>query len=217
MRPFLALISLAGLALALSGCDKRSGQAAQQGAGNGVTSGEATSGEVKSGEVPPSGNVSGGAAGANESFKHIVDRSHKGEAMPANSFMGTDNKATTLAKEAGGKPLAVNLWATWCAPCVAELPAFDKMAGAETAKGVKVIAISQDSEGAKQVDPFLATHKLANLARYLDPDTGLGFAYGTTLPTTVLYDARGKEVARVIGGLDWTGPEGASLLKEIGG
>ncbi len=216
MRPKIALISLAGLMLALSGCDKHNGQAAQQGspgAGNGVTSGEVTSGEV-----PSSGNAAAAAPGADETFKHIVDRSHKGEPMPDKGFTDAADKPTTLAKEAGGKPLAVNLWATWCAPCVAELPELDKTAGAVAARGVKLIAISQDQGGAAHVDSFLATHKIANLKRYLDPDNGLAFAYGgTSLPTTVLYDAKGKEVARVVGALDWAGPEGQGLLKEIGG
>ena len=80
-----------------------------------------------------------------------------------------------------------------------------------------MIAVSQDQAGAEQVDAFLAQRKMANLKRYLDADTGLGFAYGTSLPTTVLYDKAGKEVLRVIGALDWAGADGAALLKEIGG
>ena len=217
MRLQIALISLAGLSLALAGCDKHNKQAAQGAGGNGATSGEVTSGEVTPGEVPSSGNA-GAAPGGDETFKHIVDRSHKGEAMPDKSFSDPADKPTTLAKEAGGKPLAVNLWATWCAPCVAELPELDKTAGAVAAKGIRLIAVSQDQGGAAHVDSFLATHRLANLKRYLDPDNALAFAYGgSSLPTTVLYDAKGKEVARVVGALDWAGPEGQALLKEIGG
>jgi thiol-disulfide isomerase/thioredoxin len=217
MRSYTAFISLAALTLALGGCDKQSGQGAQQGTGNGVTSGEVTSGEATSGEVPSSGDANAGAPGADATFKHVVDRSHKGEAMPDKSFSDPADKVTTLAKEAGGKPLMVNLWATWCAPCVAELPELDTFAGAAAGKGVKLIAVAQDQGGATHVDPFLATHKLPNLKRYLDPDNNLGFAYGTSLPTTVLYDKGGKEVARVIGALEWNGPEGQALLKEIGG
>ncbi len=220
MRLKIALVSLAALSVAVSGCDKQSGQSAQQGtpgAANGVTSGEVTSGEATSGEVPSSPQANAGEPGAEGTFKHIVDRSHKGEAMPDKRFTDPAGKDTTLAKEAAGKPLAVNLWATWCAPCVAELPELDSFAGAAAAKGFKVIAISQDQGGAGQVDPFLAKKKLANLKRYLDPDNGLGFAYGTSLPTTVRYDKGGKEVARVIGALEWNGPEGQALLKEIGG
>ncbi len=137
--------------------------------------------------------------------------------MPDAAFTDPADKKTTLAKEAAGKPLLVNLWATWCAPCVAELPALDSLAGTAATKGVKVIAVSQDQGGATHVDPFLATRPMANLKRYLDPDNGLGFAYGTSLPTTVLYDKAGKEVVRVIGALDWSGPDGQALLAEIAG
>jgi thiol-disulfide isomerase/thioredoxin len=216
MRPLIALLPCTALVLALGGCDKPNGEAAQGGA-NQATSGEVTSGEVTSGEVPSSADDNGGAPGADAGFKHIVDRSHKGEAMPGASFTGAGDKPTSLAQEAGGKPLLVNLWATWCAPCIAELPALDAMAGTAGAKGIKVIAVAQDQGGATHVDPFLATHKLVHLQRYLDPDNGLGFAYGTSLPTSVLYDAKGKEIARVIGALDWTGPDGQALLAEIGG
>jgi thiol-disulfide isomerase/thioredoxin len=221
MRPSNALISLAALALALGGCDKQSGQVAQQtspGAGNkAVTSGEVTADEVTSDEVPSTGDANKSDAGAEAGFKHVVDRSHKGEAMPAVGFTDPAGKPTTLAKEAAGKPLIVNLWATWCVPCIAELPELDTFAGVSASKGVKLIAVSQDQEGAKQVDPFLAKRKFANLKRYLDTETGLGFAYAANLPTTVLYDAKGKEVARVIGALKWDGPEAQALLKEIGG
>ena len=217
MRPSNALISVAALALALGGCDKQSGQVAQGEGNNAVTGGGVTADEVTSDEVAPSGAGNAAEPGAAASFKHVVDRSHKGEAMPGVTFTGLGDKPTTLAKEAGGKPFIVNLWATWCVPCIAELPELDKFAGVAAAKGVKLIAVSQDQEGAKQVDPFLAKRKFANLKRYLDPETGLGFAYQANLPTTVLYDAKGKEVARVIGAIAWTGPEAQALLKEIGG
>jgi thiol-disulfide isomerase/thioredoxin len=216
MRPLIVLLPAAAFALALGGCDKTNGPGAQ-GAGNGATSGEVTADEATSDEVPSSGAAAGSEPGADESFKHVIQRDHKGDAMPDAAFTGPADKPTTLAREAAGKPLLVNLWATWCAPCVAELPALDKLAGEAAKQGVKVIAVSQDQGGATHVDPFLATRRMANLQRYLDPDNGLGFAYGTSLPTTVLYDKAGKEVARVIGALDWAGPEGQALLKEISG
>ncbi|HZV18495.1 MAG TPA: TlpA disulfide reductase family protein [Sphingobium sp.] len=209
MRLKFALAVLTGLSLAASGCDKQSGESAQ-GAPNGTA---AAPDEVTSDEVPPSaGNEAGG-----DVFKHVVDRSHKGTAMPDKTFTALDGTPTTLKQVAGGKPLLVNLWATWCAPCVAELPALDTVAADAAAKGIAVVAVSQDQETAI-VAPFWQARNLTTLKTWLDPENALGFHYATgTLPTTILYDGKGKEVARIVGALDWNGPDGQALVKEIGG
>lgn len=69
---------------------------------------------------------------------------------------------------------------------------------------------------AEKVAPFLATRGLDRLESWLDPETDMSFHYGTgTLPTTVLYDAEGREVWRFVGDLDWTGTRAAELLKEL--
>jgi thiol-disulfide isomerase/thioredoxin len=217
MRSFAALAVLIGLALAVSGCDKRSGDAAQ-GAANGAAANagaapdEVTADEVTSDEVPSDG------AAAGEPFKHTVDRSHKGEAMPDKAFTTLDGKPATLKQIAAGKPMLVNLWATWCAPCIAELPALDKVAAVAKARGVAVIAVSQDLEGKSLVPSFWSARKLGTLQTWLDAENALGFHYATgTLPTTILYDAQGEEVLRIVGALEWGGPEGRALAAEIGG
>ncbi len=211
MRSFAALSILIGLSLAASGCDRQSDDAAQ-GAGNGgAVSNGITADEVSPDEAQP---AAGGAANASE---HLVDRSHKGAAMPDKAFTTADGKQTTLKQIADGKPLLVNLWATWCAPCVAELPELDRAAQGAAAKGVRVIAVSQDMEPAA-VPAFWRARKLTTLQTWLDPENVLGFHYGTgTLPTTVLYDKDGKEVARIVGALKWDGPDGAAFIAEIGG
>jgi thiol-disulfide isomerase/thioredoxin len=132
------------------------------------------------------------------------DMSKKGEEMPAMPFLGPDGGPATLTKFRG-KPLLVNLWATWCAPCIAEMPTLDKLAGAEKDR-LQVIVVSQDMAGKRAVDPHFAKHKYKNLQPYLDKENVLALALKTeTLPTTLLYDAEGKEVWRVVGALDWHG------------
>ncbi|MEP7129926.1 MAG: TlpA disulfide reductase family protein [Sphingomicrobium sp.] len=142
-----------------------------------------------------------------------VDRSHKGTAAPAATFNDPDGNETSLA-EFSGKPLLLNLWATWCAPCVKELPTLDRLAADD--KGVAVIAVSQDSGPHASVEAFLANHKIVNLAAYQDAKSGLSGALGpdAVLPTTILYDSNGREVWRYVGDLDWTGPEAARKIAE---
>jgi len=141
-----------------------------------------------------------------------IDQSHKGEDMPAMPFVGPDGGPATLTKFRG-KPLLVNLWATWCAPCVAEMPTLDALA--EKHKGqLQVIAVSQDMMGRKVVDPFFAKHKFKMLQPYLDKDNALPLALKSqTLPTTIFYDSKGKEQWRVSGGMDWAGQGATELVK----
>lgn len=141
-----------------------------------------------------------------------LDISHRGEAMPVVAFEDP-NGAEVKLSDFRGKPLLVNLWATWCGPCVAEMPTLDAVAGRE-AERLQVIVVSQDNERAK-VDAWWAKQSFQHLKPYLDKKSDLGFAYATGMvPTTVLYDAEGKEVWRVIGGMNWDGPRANTLLAE---
>ncbi len=137
-----------------------------------------------------------------------LDRSHKGEKAPTVSFK-TLAGATTSIADFSGKPVLLNLWATWCGPCIAEMPTLDIIAGRMT-----VVAVSQDLEGAAKVTPFFAKTGVKNLKPYLDPDVGLSTAYQTSLPTSILYDSSGKEVWRMVGGMDWTSETAKQLLAE---
>lgn len=137
-----------------------------------------------------------------------LDRSHKGAPAQTLPFQAPDGGQTTIAAFAG-RPVLVNLWATWCAPCVAEMPTLDKVAAR-----MQVVTISQDMSGKDKVDPFFAQAGLKNLKPYLDPGLGLSVAYQASLPTSILYDSAGKEVWRMTGGMDWTGATATQLLAE---
>lgn len=113
--------------------------------------------------------------------------------------------------------MVVNLWATWCAPCVEELPTLNALAAAQ-GDGITVIAASQDI-GSDAAGParFLSDRSWTALSALHDPENALGLHYGGALPTTIVFDAAGRETARVIGPLDWEGPVADQLLAEAAG
>ncbi|WP_235523946.1 TlpA family protein disulfide reductase, partial [Sphingomonas sp. Leaf33] len=126
-------------------------------------------------------------------------------------FTGMDGKTATMAVFKG-KPVLLNLWATWCAPCVKELPTLDALAKREAGK-LAVVALSQDMDAAK-VAPFVRGKGLTAL----DVRTDAGMAWipkvTPTLPTTILYGSDGREIWRMVGDYDWTGADAAKLLAE---
>jgi len=142
-----------------------------------------------------------------------LDISQRGKPAPAETFLDPAGKPVTLAAFKG-KPVLVNLWATWCAPCVAEMPTLDGIATRAGDK-LKVLTVSQDREGV-DIGPTFDKGGFKRLERYRDPESKLGFAFATgMLPTTVLYDAEGKEVWRVVGAMDWNGPRANTLLSQF--
>jgi len=146
-----------------------------------------------------------------------VDRSHKGEAAPTLKFKNPDGGEFDLTKFKGS-PVLVNLWASWCAPCIKELPTLQELEGGQAKEGkLGIIAVSQDMAPQGSVDAFLGERDIGRFAAYHDPDMNLSSALGVQiLPTTILYDAQGTEIWRYVGDLDWTSPEAARLLAEVG-
>jgi thiol-disulfide isomerase/thioredoxin len=184
-RP-LTLVVL-GLALLAGGCDRQSGDKAQP-------------------------QPAATASGQSTELVGTVDRSHRGTDLP--DLTVKDPAGKTLALTSLKGPVLLNLWATWCAPCVAELPLLDRLAGEQAGK-IKVVTVSQDMGDGAKVAAFLKSKGLTRLEPWLDPKNDLAFAYGGgTLPTTVYYDASGKEVWRLIGGHDWSNAETGRLLAE---
>ncbi|WEK47576.1 MAG: TlpA disulfide reductase family protein [Candidatus Andeanibacterium colombiense] len=186
----IVLAPALGLALLLAGCDRESASQAQP------------QGENKA--AAPAGKLD------------PVSRKFAGEALPA--FTATDPSGKTLDL-AGlkGQPVLLNLWATWCAPCKAEMPVLDAIAGANAGK-LRVVTVSQDMKGAELVTPYFAEAKFKQLEPWLDTKSDLSFKMGASdLPTTILYNAKGVEVARVTGAFDWQGEEARALIAEAMG
>lgn len=121
---------------------------------------------------------------------------------PGAAYRARDGAARHLA-DLKGHWVLVNLWATWCAPCIKEMPSLDRMQ-AKLGPALDVVAISQDRTGAKAVDPFLAKLPMTNLTIGLDPTNALtGALHIEGLPTSLLIDPNGDIVAKLEGGAAW--------------
>lgn len=199
----MTLLLTGGLAtLLLAGCDRQSPPSGQANVAAGA-------------EVPAgSGEVTASATKGGGEFSYRVDRGKAGEKAPAFAFAAPDGSDATL-QDFSGKALLVNLWATWCTPCVAEMPTLDAIAAGYGPGGLAVVTISQDSQGAKLIPAFFKKHDLPHLKGWMDPENQFGFHYASgLLPTSVLYDRQGREIARVIGAMDWKGEEARALIAE---
>lgn len=113
-----------------------------------------------------------------------------------------------------GKLVLVNLWATWCAPCVKEMPALDRLRAKMAGSDVVVLALSSDRGGAKQVEPFLKKHGVEGLGVWVDAKGAIPRAFAARgLPTTILLDRRGHEIGRLEGDAEWDGEAAVALLR----
>ena len=135
--------------------------------------------------------------------------------LPVTVFKDAADADQTLDKF-GGKVLVVNFWATWCAPCVKEMPTLDALQAKLGGPNFLVMAISQDREGAKVAQPFAEKQGWKNLAFYVEK---MGrFAKDANLrglPTSLIIDKTGHEVARVEGEAKWDSPEIEKSLREL--
>lgn len=143
---------------------------------------------------------------------NTIDRSHAGAAAPKVMFeISPDGKKASLADYRGRRVL-VNLWATWCAPCLAEMPELDALAAAKKGKLV-VLPLSQDMEGWQAVKKFFKPGRFQTLVPLLDQPGSFAEKMGARgLPMSVLYDEKGREVWRVVGTLKWGTPEVRAAL-----
>ncbi|NFV78601.1 TlpA family protein disulfide reductase [Magnetospirillum aberrantis] len=115
-----------------------------------------------------------------------------------------------------GRPVLMNLWASWCLPCVAELPALDRLKPQIEPEGVAVMALCLDRSGAVGAVNTYARLGIGNLAVHVDYERKAGEVLGVpVLPTTLLVDAAGREVARFVGPAAWDGAEAMTLLRAL--
>ena len=113
-----------------------------------------------------------------------------------------------------GRGLVVNFWATWCAPCVKEMPDLDRLNARLKDDGIDVLALSSDREGAPAVEAFYRRLDLKTLPVLIDKMGAVGRAHKVAgLPTTLLVDREGREVARIVGIAAWDSDAVAATVR----
>ena len=135
---------------------------------------------------------------------------------PDAPFTDAAGKTHTLA-EFKGKVVVLNLWATWCGPCVAEMPTLAKLSAASAGQPVVVVPVSLDAvDDRANAEAFIA--KRPPLTFYAEPKYALAYAFKPPvqgLPTTLLIDPSGQVRARVAGGADWSGPDAQKVIQAL--
>jgi len=130
-------------------------------------------------------------------------------------FTDASGGALTLA-DLRGRMVLINLWATWCAPCLREMPMLDRLAEAAAGPGFALIALNQDRAGLEVAAPYWDDKTFTTLKLYLDDGLSNGRALKPTgLPLTVLIDREGREIARLAGIASWDAPEVIAYFKAL--
>ena len=134
----------------------------------------------------------------------------------APDFAVTDLQGRTVRLSAlRGKVVVLNMWATWCAPCVEEMPSMERLWTTLQGDGFALLAVSQDEEGRHAVEPFVEKMRLT-FPVLLDPEHEVGDRYGVWgYPETFVIDRNGYVVERVIGPRDWAAPAAIAALRTL--
>lgn len=134
---------------------------------------------------------------------------------PQMSFLDADGQEVTLA-DYRGKALLVNFWATWCAPCRAEMPSLDALQKARGSDRFKVLTIAAGRNSPAAIDKFFDETGIETLPRMTDAKMSLARSFGVmAMPVSVLIDAEGNEVARLIGDAEWDSPAAMAVIDQL--
>lgn len=136
-----------------------------------------------------------------------------GQMFPDIAFKDESGESITL-KAFRGKTVLVNFWATWCAPCLKEMPSLDRLQAAFKGANFQVVTISIDRTGSDVVRPFFVRKEIKHLTPYYDAENSVGRAVGALgLPTSLLVDADGREIGRLVAPAEWDSPEAVALIQ----
>ncbi|MFT5180949.1 MAG: thiol-disulfide isomerase/thioredoxin [Alphaproteobacteria bacterium] len=133
-------------------------------------------------------------------------------AAPPTPVVSKDEGPITLDRFQG-KFVVLNFWATWCGPCIRELPSLNRLNAQFAGDDFAVVLISQDRNGFKQTDRFLKKLKIDIPDAFIDEKLKFSRAIGVrSLPTTILIGPDGNEVGRLTGSAEWDEPEAIALI-----
>jgi thiol-disulfide isomerase/thioredoxin len=139
----------------------------------------------------------------------------KRQVVAPSPFFDASGSQYTLA-DFRGKVLLVNLWATWCVPCLEEMPTLDRLQGVMAGDDFEVLAISVDKAGAEKSREFLEDLEVEHLDLYVDPTMNMNFKMSVFgLPTTLLLDRKGQEIGRLTGTTQWDSAEVRTFLQHF--
>ena len=159
----------------------------------------------------------GAALGVLQGARFLRDTSSRSSpvSVPALAFETGDGRPLALS-DFRGRFVLLNVWATWCPPCRKEMPSLDRLQGKIGGEDFEVVALSIDRQGAELVKPFFASVGVARLAVYLDRTGSVMPALRIAgLPTTILIDPRGMEIARWAGAKEWDEPAVIGELRTL--
>ena len=138
------------------------------------------------------------------------------EKLPALRFAGPDGEEVIL-KDYRGNLLVMNVWATWCRPCITELPSLERLQNMTRGQNIKVIAVSVDlRKDIDKIGEFLDQHEIGAVARYHDIHGDLQDKLNPrALPATYILDGRGRVLYEIAGEADWSSPKIAGFLQKL--
>ena len=143
-----------------------------------------------------------------------VRRLEKSVPAPDFTFPGLDGKMVSLT-DLRGKVVLLNIWATWCAPCVEEMPSMEKLYQALKDEGLEILAVSIDETGTDAVRPFMKKHRLSFPA-LIDINGIINNLYQTTgVPESFIIDKQGIIVDKVVGARNWASPTAIRYFREL--
>jgi thiol-disulfide isomerase/thioredoxin len=132
-------------------------------------------------------------------------------------FAAADGSEHRL-KDFLGHGMVINLWATWCVPCVEEMPSLAKLSKTLAPADIAVLPLSSDRGGARTVEAFYQQHDITGLPVLLDPKSAAVHAWHARgIPTSLVIDKQGREVARMEGSADWSTLAAAALVRKLVG